>query len=496
MKKLFLFLVIAVIASSCSKSDFEELLQDPNRPTSVHPALLLTGIEVNAFTAKGSSPTYLAHMMFNTGGAKAEQYFDFQRGGFGDYNNLLQVQQMEIEAQSRGLQEYVAISQFFKAYFYYNLTMTFGDVPLSQALKATSGIYAPVYDAQKDVFISILNNLESANQMLKGIATANANPLTGDVIYTGNIIKWRMLINSFRMRVLMALSAKENDADLKVKQEFVKMYNDPTTYPVFQSNADAAKLTYADIAGNRYPLYQTTEDQRNYIDKKFCDFLVNSRDPRLFSFADITLTAKAAGKSATDFTAYAGEDASKNITELQNLVKTNNQSLMNRRYIFDAVNEPNVAVGYAELQFNLAEAVVRGWITGNAETFYRNGIKASMDFYAPYGLYTTANYFDATYATPTVQYDAVNALEKILTQKYICFYMNSGSEAWYNLRRTGLPVLKLDGGGIQNGGKLPLRYMYPQAEINTNAKNLNDAITRQFGSNGDKINSEMWLVKP
>lgn len=38
-------------------------------------------------------------------------------------------------------------------------------------------------------------------------------------------------------------------------------------------------------------------------------------------------------------------------------------------------------MGYAELQFILAEAAVRGWIGGNANAYYTKGISASMDFY-------------------------------------------------------------------------------------------------------------------
>lgn len=496
MKKISLYIIIAVLVSSCSKSHFEELLLDPNRPTSVHPSLLLTGIEVNAFGAKGSNPCFLAHLQCNSAGAKPEQYFTFDRGNFGDYNNLLQVQQMEAEAQKRDLKEYLAISQFFKAYFYYVLTMTFGDVPYSQAMQATKDNFSPTYDAQKSVITGILAKLDSANTTLKAIAPANANPVTGDVIYAGNTLKWRKLINSFRLRVLMALSAKTADTDLKIVSEFAKVFKDPDTYPIFQGNGDGAMLTYSDIANNRYPLYQATDDQRTYIEKKLCDFLINVKDPRLFSFANITSKAKTAGSSTTDFSAYAGVDGSQPYPDLAAQVISGNYSLMNSRYIFNAVNEPNVAVGYPELQFNLAEAAARGWIPGDAESFYKNGIKASMDFYATYGGYTSGNYFDAMYANDAVKYDPVNGLDKILLQKYISFYMNSGYEAWYNLRRTGKPVLKLDGGGVQNNGKLPLRYMYPQAEINTNTQHLNNAITRQFSTDGDKISSAMWLLKP
>ena len=57
-------------------------------------------------------------------------------------------------------------------------------------------------------------------------------------------------------------------------------------------------------------------------------------------------------------------------------------SFINRkRYYQTYTAEPTAQVGYKELCFNIAEAINRGWITGNAETWYQNGIKSSLGFY-------------------------------------------------------------------------------------------------------------------
>jgi hypothetical protein len=494
MKK-YIVALLSLAAVSCSKSHFDQLSQDPNRPVTVSPSLLLTNIETSAFTAVGSNPGYMSHMLLNTDGAKDYQYFTFDRGSYGQYATLLKIGQMSTEATNHKVPQYQAISQFFRCFYLYQLTMTFGDIPDSASLQAATGVYSPKYDLQKSIFVDILNSLEAANNDLKKYSDANAYPVLGDVIYNGNVSNWRKLINSFEIRVLLNLSMKANDADLKVKQRFAAIVNDPVSYPVFTSNADNAQLTYYNLANNRYPMYQSTADQRTYIDKQLCDFLKNAQDPRLFGFAQITPNAKTANKSTTDFTAYQGTDASLSFSDARPVVAQGNSSTINQRYFFDPVNEPNVAFGYAELQLNIAEGLFRGWASGNPETNYKNGIQASMDFYSKYGNYSTSNYFNTTYATPAVQYNAANGLQQIMMQKYICFYLNSQYEAWYNLRRTGLPVVKLDGGGVQNGGKLPLRFMYPQSEINTNNSNLSSAISRQYPS-GDNINGTMWILQP
>ena len=87
------------------------------------------------------------------------------------------------------------------------------------------------------------------------------------------------------------------------------------------------------------------------------------------------------------------------------------------------------------------------------------------------------------------------ALQQIIYQKYIAFFYNSFEEPYFNMRRTGWPVLTLNGGGMQNNSILPLRFMYPISETQTNATALNNAIQSQFPATGDNINSVMWLLQ-
>jgi hypothetical protein len=171
--------------------------------------------------------------------------------------------------------------------------------------------------------------------------------------------------------------------------------------------------------------------------------------------------------------------------------------------------EPALMVGYAEQNFNIAEAVNRGWITGDAETFYKNGITASMEVY---GIkdgsslkVTTADDAVLGEVTPSVtnylnhvmvKYAGNNAtgLTQILTQKYLAFFQNSGLEAYYNQRRTGVPAFR-EGTGTGNNGVIPKRWLYPSAEETTNADNLNKAIQSQFGAMGDNKNAEIYSIK-
>lgn len=509
MKKIpaILILLCSLSLFSCSKAHFAQLNVNPDQPASVPPYLLLTNVAVSSFTLTNPpDPGGASLRCHQTGNAQqpfVEQYWNWLQGDYSTYNTLLQVHQLKVEAANSKLPQYDAVAKFFDAYNYYKTTMLFGDIPFSQAEQAASGTFNPPYDTQKAVFQGILSELDSANTELIPFSNGQS-PLTGDVIYgssSNEILNWRKLINSFTLRVLLTLSGKTSDPDLQVIQKFQKIYNNPATYPLFQSNADNGQLQYYNQNGNIYPLYKNTIITRVYPDSAFCTFLTANKDPRVFAFFSPTANALAAGKTATDFTAYAGINASiPNNTSANIFTQSGTCSGLNVRYTANPAPEPHVAIGYPELEFNLAEAAYRGWINADPEVFYKNGIQASMAFYEPYenlptGSYQTAIYFPVYYTNPAIQYNPATGLQQIIYQKYIAFFYNSFEEPYFNLRRTKLPVLNLNGGGMQNSGILPLRFMYPIAEIQSNGAALNAAIQRQFPSSGDNINSVMWLLQ-
>src|SRR5690606_25972028 len=68
------------------------------------------------------------------------------------------------------------------------VTDTYGDVPYSQAGKGyLDGIVTPVYDPQRDIYLSVLSTLDEA-----GSSLSNSNPIeSSDALYNGDIVKWK-----------------------------------------------------------------------------------------------------------------------------------------------------------------------------------------------------------------------------------------------------------------------------------------------------------------
>jgi hypothetical protein len=80
-----------------------------------------------------------------------------------------------------------------------------------------------------------------------------------------------------------------------------------------------------------------------------------------------------------------------------------------------------------------------------------------------------------------------------LYQKYLAFYQNSGWEAYYNWRRSGIPTFST-GPGNGNSDRVALRFQYPVSEKAINLTNVNSALQSQFGGLDD-INQKIWLIK-
>jgi hypothetical protein len=154
-------------------------------------------------------------------------------------------------------------------------------------------------------------------------------------------------------------------------------------------------------------------------------------------------------------------------------------------------NDPTFIQSYAEVEFMLAEAAVRGWHSGDPATHYANGVRAAMQHMALYDAAGGADITDAEIdaylaANP---YDPSRALEQINTQYWMAVFLN-GHEAWANYRRTGYPALtQVNFPGNVTGGTIPRRNRYPTIEPVLNKANYDEAVARQ---GPDEITTRVW----
>lgn len=480
-----------LLFSACKKYDYFQ--DNPNNPTAADPSLLLPNIQRIAFSTISADAALASRYLVYTQSASNSQYYNWQRSSM-SYSNIAQVIKMEQEAARTNKPSYRYLGKFFTSYFIVNMTQTFGDIPYSQMMQSvrdgnftdTTAI-RPAYDKQQDIYVGVLEELKKASDSISSSSVA----INADLIYNGNIDKWKRLINSYTLRVLMSLSKKENDATLAIKQRFNDIVSDPGKYPLMQSNADNGRLPYYDITGNQYPYFNNNSMKTDYyLDESFVSILQGLEDPRLFVFGK---PKPSSNLPATDFDAYDGLGGSAPLADNTAKRGQGNASQINDRFAYQAINEPSLLMSYAELQFILAEAVVRGWISGNAAEYYRNGIQASMEF-SNFGGSYSAEAIDEYLSSEVVALQAGNEIEQIITQKYISMFMNTGWQPFYEQRRTGFPTFDVSGAGILNGGQIPKRWMYPNDEFINNGVNVEKAIRDQYPA-GDNVNGIMWILQ-
>ena len=83
--------------------------------------------------------------------------------------------------------------------------------------------------------------------------------------------------------------------------------------------------------------------------------------------------------------------------------------------------------------------------------------------------------------------DSETQIEQIICQKFITNFLQSPGTTFFETRRTGYPrmgVNPLSNMNVPND-KIPLRWLYPNEELNYNSKNVNAAISSQFGGTED-----------
>ena len=378
-KKSIIYIASLMLASGICMSciDLGELNVDPNNPTTTQPSLLLTGIAYTAFNQTSSNACHATKQLILTSGESAYQVYKWTRGDFDYYDNLRDVTKMMEVSEPESA--YQALGHFFRANYFYQLTMNFGDIPYSDALKGeTEAVYQPEYDAQEKVLEGILNELAEADNLLKD----NDEIISGDIIYNGNLLKWRKLINAYRLRILMSLSNKTQVGSINVQSTFADIVSN---CPLMESAEDNGQLVYLDQADNRYPYFNDSDfGSGRFMDSTYIAAFVVREDPRLFAIATQTPKAEQDGKPINDFKAYDGGDPAVPYSLVNDKATAGLCSKPAERYYENAVNEPMILLGYTEQQLILAEGVVRGWISGDDIAYYESAVKASFEFYRTY----------------------------------------------------------------------------------------------------------------
>lgn len=468
---------------SCTNLD--DVNKNPNSPEDVTPDLLLPQIIRDAMNALVLESWNIGSLVIQhtakSQNVDADRYVWTERNVIWNavYDNLRDVENILNQSEVNGWNNYKGVALVLRAWLFSLATDCYGDVPYSEAVRAREGYNFPKYDPQETVYEGILADLKTANALL---GTSNEK-IGGDVLYNGNIQNWKKLANSLRIRYLMRISAKVSVAD-----ELYAIVNNSDSTPIFQSNADNAVLNYRATPPDQFPIYQLKTGFFNEFraSKGLLELMVEYGDKRVEIYFRPT--------PATENSVHPQYAGIPNGLPDDLAMSYNGglayQSKIGRYFYEDAVTPRGLSIAkgvimtYSELQFLLAEATERGYLFADAATYYKNGIKASFEYY---GLDATA-YLNGGLAKYVGS--QTDKLKSIGFQKWIALYFQ-GLEAWFDWRRTGVPDL-LPAESNQNNNKIPLRFPYPSIEQSLNAKSYQEALERQ---GPDDVNTKMWYLK-
>ncbi|GAB2699080.1 SusD/RagB family nutrient-binding outer membrane lipoprotein [Mucilaginibacter koreensis] len=398
---------------------------------------------------------------------------------------------------------YQAISLICQSWIYSMLTDTYGDVPYSKSnLARDSSIYEPAFDRQKDIYTDIFQQLETANTLL---ASNTSIVASSDPVFNGNISKWRKFGNSLYLRLLLRLSGKAEVSSTVIAKIKQMVDTQASTYPIMTSNDDSAILRWT--GGAYVSPYQTIREQdwrAPAIGNFFIGHLVDWFDPRIniptygtSGFNRWSIAQGPNGFAGVPSGYAAGTGAPKQSYFYSNTSAVSLQT--------DPLT--GMIMNYGEVQFILAEAAAKGYIsTGTAKTYWETGVLSGITLWLPTWPNATAAGAPATTTTintpefrkylvdADIEWDETESLdakmERIHLQKYYALFLTD-MEQWFEYRRTGHPILP-KGPGLRNGGVMPARMVYPVYVQSANPTNYKTAVAAQ---GADVISTQVWWQK-
>ncbi|MFA6088196.1 SusD/RagB family nutrient-binding outer membrane lipoprotein [Mucilaginibacter sp.] len=507
-KKISIIFCLVILLGSCTK-DFQKINIDPNKPSNVPIDYLLGESELmvagsNDAGAKSwraniaNSACIIQQLASTDAGFYGGNFYTSASNTFtayfdGAYPNAVKslVNVINLaKADARNV-NMLSMARILKVMDFTKITDLYGDVPYSEAGRAfLDNNFTPKYDAQKDIYLDMLKELDESATALNATAYV---PTKADYIYAGDVNKWKRAAYTLMLRLALRLQ--------KVDEPTAKLWaakaiagglitsNDETI--AVKYDATGAQLNSNPNSWIFNPSGQNVANVNGALwSKTLIDMMVSRQDPRIniisgIKNGDTTIVKQLGLPNATD----ANGLSKLPVTTLDNYSRPSVPMI--------ALANSWVYMSYAEAKLLLAEAIERGYVTGSglAIDAFKDGQLNALKQVSIYGLTPTAPRM-ANYAAKN-PYPAAGTLDDKMKAIHTEIYLLHAAtfnhiEAWANWRRTGYPVLtNLTPTGNETNGTIPRRLKYPTSEYGVNP-NIKDAISRQ---GADLFTTRVWWDK-
>lgn len=479
--KSLIALSLLIGISSCS-DDFGDMNVPSDAVVNVEPKFFFAGMEQAVFANYQRNvslyPDFYSQYWANLVSGFESPRYEYVDGWIGNqwkehYTEHLRksVALDEMYGGNEIYTEAMAIKDIWMVYWWSRMTDAYGDIPYMGASTGEAVAYTP----QKDIYYDLLATLDRSIKAISGSPEQYNYGQEYDVIYKGDVMKWQKFGNSLRLRLAMRLS---NVDAAKAQAEVTAAINGPGG--LLASNDDVAKVPMWSKGWYDY-LHQMAWNWDNIrASKTFTDHLYNQssvdEDPRAPIWFAYKVDDTPTSKEDAGFSTYQGLENGYNIIPPKSDEKTATINLEGGYIDFVGKDEDAMycpVMFYCEVEFLLAEAALRGWGGSNANTHYKNGVRASMEYVG-----VEEADIDA-YLTGLPDLSGSNneaVLKQIITQKWLGNFPN-GIEGWADFRRTDYPDITLPLEGVSGSSTVAAetwvkRIRYPDNEHKQNAENM------------------------
>jgi hypothetical protein len=503
---------LALGATACNNDDLTAINKNPNSPTTAPSGPVFTqAVRLSVTRWLGiaydqRSTELVAQHLAEVQYPQSDSYQRLQANSTSATFDGAYAQELEdftqVMRRGLGLHEpgLYGPSMVMRTWGFSYLTDTWGDIPYFSALQgdSASANITPKYDAQKDIYADFFKLLDKAADDLAAAPTGVQSLGSADPIYAGNFLKWERFANSLRARLAMRIV---NVDATTAKNEFLAAMANPGG--LMASNADNAVFKWPGDGVYNNPWSTNFQDRDDHrLSDRFVTILKNNADPRISVWGqraeqDTVGSNKIVKYCTTAVPCYAGlQNALTQADATAHVPYTSRPGLI----FYPAVTTyssisgtgasyPSYLLTYAEVSFLKAEAAERGWITGSAQQFYEDGIRASM---AQWGV-TNSALVDAYILTPGVAYTPGVAGQKQIAQQKWLHLFADGGQAWAEWRRTCQPA-SVKPGPEAITSEVPRRFQYSVTETVTNASAVSAAIAQQGAD--DFLTRMYWDKNP
>lgn len=500
MKTLKLLIpLLAITLFSCS-DNYLDVNDTPNNPTGdvVSPDLILAAAHSNSYRTIARDANELGNVWMNSWGANVNAF----TGGYADefslsisntfytgiWNNIyLNTANYTniINTPFPNYENHKAIAKIMKSYYFQYLVDLYGDIPYSEAHLGAANLY-PAYDDAQTIYRDLYAKLDEAIVEIQNApATAKAVGAE-DVILKGNMSRWITLANTIKLKILvrqMELAQTDAATQTYLNEKFGELVASnatfigagPTENVFINPGYSNAKDSQQNPFYNRWGLTLNGAGERQSFNftrasnNAAVQLNTNFPDPRRIRLFNAAATVSGVKQ---------GDASQPNGTAPLSLSQIG-PGLAPATGVGTATGATSSATGSAQNGFIFtsaeslllqAEAVQRGYLTGNAKTLFQSAITQSCLLLGV----TAANATTYNTGINTVSgkgWDgSANKIEAIMYQKWVALMGINGIESFIEYTRTGYPRTPR-AIGSQYPSK-PNRLMYPNTEVIGNSANV------------------------